>query len=487
MRIVVTIIMICVALASQAGNRYTCSTTSAGMTIDGAGNANNHSVTHGDTLDVPANGHYTDVSIQNVNGIAGDSIVIRWIAGSYISTTNQYSGIWSSCSFVKIIGITSHNLAGTPIWMKASCHDIRITAGSFTNDLGGYSQQPAIITDDDGGGMLFAGSKANTFYNIKVDNSTFSGFQNTVVCRFGYSTTRSICLDFEFAFNYAINLTSTGGVPTWVEYNGFGGSNHDNWCDSMMVNAGASQTTHDPVNSGYGYWHYWNNRLTNSYAQLYRIVPLQFTGLPGYRGHNIITNSLISWSQSYSLCEISPDNGYARWSGYGGYVTWSDSSYVYNNLIFHTSRASHNGDYAGMVLDAYPNNSGFQSTYSTPTYVGHIYVHNNLAVEVEADRTFNLATRGYIIYYGSGTGNLVTDSGHNQVHQLRSTVGWVDTVAFRLTSTSSALHAGDDPLRGKDLYDIDQGRTVGPIGSGANGSNVQRVDKRRNRIVYNKP
>jgi hypothetical protein len=176
------------AVASQAGNRYTCSTTSAGMTIDGNGNGNNHSVTHGDTLDVPANGHYTDVSMQNVNGISGDSIVIRWISGSYISTTNQYSGIWSSCSYVKVIGITSHNLAGTPIWMKATCHDIRITAGSFTNDLGGYSQQPAIITDDDGGGISgftnikdasgnvsYEGSSSSTNYGngkVKADTGT---------------------------------------------------------------------------------------------------------------------------------------------------------------------------------------------------------------------------------------------------------------------------------------------------------------------------
>lgn len=488
MRIIISILFLLgFVFASHAGAKYTYGATTAGVTVNGNGNANGHSLTHGDTMVIQASSAFTDFSVTNCNGILGDSIVILWLSGAYISTTNNYSGEWSNNSYLKVIGLTSHNLAGTPIWMKATNHDIRITAASFTNDLGSYSEQPAIITDDNGGGMVFSGSKANTFYNIQIDNSTFAGFKNTVVCRFGYGTTRSICLDFVFEFNSAINLTSTGGVPTWVEYNGFGGHCNDNTCDSMMVNAGASQTTHDPVYSVYGYWGFWNDILKNSYAQHFRIVPLQFTGLAGYRGHNRITNSYAANSESYSLSEVSPDNGYARWSGYGGYVTWSDSSYLYNNLIFRTNRASHNGDYAGMILDAYPNNSGFQSTYSTPTYVGHIYVHNNLAVEPEKDRTFNLATRGYIIYYGSGAGNLVTDSGNNQVHQSRSTVAWVDTVNFRLTSTSPALHAGIAPLRTYDIYGIEQGLTIGPVGSGANGSHVQRVDKRRNRIIVNNP
>jgi hypothetical protein len=489
MRSVLTIFLIMVALASWAGNRYTCSVTSAGMTMDGAGNGNNHSLTHGDTLDVPANGHYTDVSMQNVNGVLGDSIVIRWLAGSYISTTNQYSGIWTNNSFVKVIGLTSHNLAGTPIWMYGGNHDLRITGSSFTNDFGGYSEQPAIIIDDQfTSNSIFTGSKSQTFYNIRIDGANFGGFQNTLVCRFGAGSKRSICLDFEFDHNNIINLTATGGVaPTWVEYNGFGGSCHDNWCDSMLVNAGASQTTHDPVFSGYGYWNYYNNKLTNSYAQLYRIVPLQFTGLAGYRGYNVITNSLLSWSESYSLCEISPDNGGARWAGYGGYVTWSDSTYIYNCMIFHSKRASHNGDYAGMICDLYPNNSGNQSTYSLPTYVGHIFVHNNTAVEPEADRTFDAATRGYIIYYGAGVGNLVIDSGHNRVFQFRAAVGWVDTIGFRLTNTSPLLNGGITPLRTKDFYNIDLGLAVGPIGSGRNNSNVPRVIKSQNRFVKNKP
>src|SRR5258705_89559 len=63
-----------------SGNHYTYTVTSGTPIITAASVP--AGLQHGDTLDIPANAWYASLGVSNLNGIAGDSIVIRFLPGS---------------------------------------------------------------------------------------------------------------------------------------------------------------------------------------------------------------------------------------------------------------------------------------------------------------------------------------------------------------------------------------------------------------------
>src|ERR1044071_6522496 len=107
-----TLLILVLVKLGHAGNHYTYAVTSGTPTISAS--SVTPSLQHGDTLDIPANGLYTGLSFSGINGIAGDSIVIRFLPGSLITNNIGFAtGEWTNVSFVKVIGLNSGNNGST--------------------------------------------------------------------------------------------------------------------------------------------------------------------------------------------------------------------------------------------------------------------------------------------------------------------------------------------------------------------------------------
>jgi len=439
--------VLCIIKPGYAGNRYTYALTSGNPFITAS--SVSPGLQHGDTLDIPANAVYTSFTVSNLNGLAGDSIVIRWLPGARITNNISYAiGEWTNVSYVKVIGLNSQNNGSTAIALRAGCHSIRFTQCNFSNDLGRYSVQPVFVADDKyGSSMYFTGAKSQTFYDIRIDASTFNGFLDVEAIGAGTDTTRSVCLDFEIDHNTFKNMTQDVKiVPNAMSVTGYNFKIHDNKFDSLAYNTGACHCSHNSWITIYGNGDINNNQFSHTYGNDMRIVPMKFSGLAGYDGPINVYNNISTWHDSYSFLETSPNNGYGRASTNGGYVSFTDTR-IYFNTVYRTNRASNNGDYAGMVADVYA-----QAGASTPVYDRKVFVHNNVIINPEQDRTYAPATRGYVIYFGSGSPAL--DSGGNKVYQTLAQAGITDTVKWIPGNTSGLYKTADasNPSVATDIF-----------------------------------
>ena len=435
-KLLLLLVVLCVIKMGYSGNHYTYALTSGNPVISAS------SVTpglqHGDTLDIPANAVYTSFTVSNLNGLAGDSIVIRWLPGARITNNISYAiGEWTNVSFVKVIGLNSQNNGSTVVALRAGCHSLRFTQCNFSNVLGLYSVQPAVVIDDRyGSSMYFTGSKSQTFYDIRIDASTFNGFLDVQAIAAGTETTRSIVLDCEIDHNTFKNITQDVKiVPNAMSVTGYNFKIHDNILDSLAYNAGACDCSHNSWITIYGNGDINNNRFSHTYGNDMRIVPMKFSGLAGYDGPMNVYNNISTWHESYSFIETSPNNGYSRASANGGYLSFTDTR-IYFNTVYRTKRASNNGDYAGMVVDVYA-----QMGSMTPVFDKKVFVHNNVIINPELDRTYDPKTRGYVIYFGSGSPAL--DSGNNKVYQTLAQAGITDTTKWT-PGTQSGLYKTAD-------------------------------------------
>jgi len=430
-----------------SGNHYNYALTSGNPVISATSVA--AGLQHGDTLDIPANAIYTSFTVSNLNGIAGDSIVIRFLPGSRITNNIAYAiGEWTNASFIKVIGLNSHNNGSTVVALRAGCHSLRFTQCNFINDAGMYSVQPAFVTDDPyGTTMYFTGSKSQTYYDVRIDQSTFNGFLDVYAIAAGTDTTRSVILDFEFDHNTFKNITQDAKiVPNAMSITGYNFKIHDNVFDSLAYNNGACDCSHNSWITIYGNGDIYDNKFSHTYGQDMRIVPMKFSGLAGYAGPISVYNNIATWHASYSFLETSPNNGYGRASGNGGYLSFTDTR-IYFNTVYRTNRASNNGDYAGMVADVYA-----QAGTSTPVYNRTVFVHNNVIINPEQDRTWDPATRGYIMYFGSGIPAI--DTGGNRVYQTLAQAGITDSVKLMPGASSVLVKAADasSPTVATDIY-----------------------------------
>ncbi|HSC37645.1 MAG TPA: PKD domain-containing protein, partial [Chitinophagaceae bacterium] len=434
---------------ANAGNHYTYTVTSGTPIITAASVP--AGLQHGDTLDIPANAWYASLGVSNLNGIAGDSIVIRFLPGSLISNNVGWaSGEWVNASFIKVIGLNSHNNGSPVVALRAGCHSLRFTQCNFINDAGLFSNQSAFVADDKNGTtMYFSGAKSQTFYDVHIDKSSFNGFVDAEVITVGTGSLRSISLDFEIDHNSFKNITQDMAlVPYAMNLSGYNFKIHDNVLDSIVYNATACRCAHNSTITLYGNGNIYNNKFSHSYANDMRIVPMKFLGLPGYTGPISVFNNIALWHTSYSMVETSPNNGVGRIANYPNYMAFTDTR-IYYNTVYHTSRASYNGDYSGMVADVYPQQGG----------VAPVFVHNNVIIEPEQDRPWD-PSRGYVIYFGGGPTPI--DSGGNKVFQTLAQSGITDVQTWMPSAASPLLKAADasNPTVTSDIYGDTRPQTV---------------------------
>jgi hypothetical protein len=409
-----------------AGNRYTYSGTSGVLDIKPS--TITPSLKHGDTLDFPANGVYVAFNVTDLQGLPGDSIVFRFLPGSVITTNLGFVlGDWTHSSYIKVIGANFHNVQGTPIAFRAKCHSITFDNFSIVNDFGRYADKPAIVADDMYlGEMFFSGSKDQTFYEIEFKHGTIEGYQNTDVIRLGTDNNRSICTDFVFAdveFRNITNTYQTPGVP--IAGTCYNLKVYDCLFEDIMSNPGAFGV-HGGCIFLYGYVEAHNNMFRNVYANDIRLCPLQWTGLPGYSGPNSrskIYNNISSHQRSFSFVETSPNNAGPRLANGGGKVFLGGTD-VYYNTVYHTNRASYNGDYYGYIVDVYADS---------------VRVYNNVIIAPEADRPWSPSTRNYMVSMPGAT-RFPFDSSGNKVYRTLFEAGITDTVNWTLSATSPLVN-----------------------------------------------
>jgi hypothetical protein len=415
-----------VAKLGFAGNHYTYGVTSGVLNI--TPNSVTPSLKHGDTLDFPANGVYIALQVTDLQGLPGDSIVLRFLPGSLITTNLGYViGDWKNVAYVKLIGFNSHNNQGTPIALRGKCHSISFEHCRIINDLGNYADHAAIMVDDMyGTDMYFTGSKDQTFYDIEWKYSRIEGYNNTDVIRLGTDDTRSICTDFVFAVDTFRNMTNTVKTPV-VPISGtcYNITVRDCWFDSIMATP-TSVGVHAGVIFIYGYGKIFNNKFSYAYANDVRLCPLQWLGLPGYSGaasRTQIYNNISYHKLSYSAFETNPNNAGPRIANNNGLVKLGGTD-VYYNTVYYTNRDSYGGDYYGYIVDVFADS---------------VTVHNNVIIAPERDRPWDPVGRNYMVSMPGAT-RYPFDSAGNKVYRTLFDAGITDTVNWTLASTSPLVN-----------------------------------------------
>lgn len=434
-----------ISVNSSAGTLYHWTGASSGsIVVDGTGTSGNHALSHGDSLDFPGGFVWLDIVFQNIQGILNDSIVIvNPRVGN--STCTFCTGDLLNLNYVKFINYTSHNNASTVIFAKA----INATAGTgvynctfdhckFWNDPGSFSSQCMVIFEDQfnaSSPMYFTGNINQTYHDITFQYCDFEGLINTDGFRRGTDTTRSICLHFNIQYDtckYMIN--TTGIAPEWFTANNcYGGKIHDNVFVNFMYPTpycgSCSYTGHTTWIALFGNDSIYNNRVDSGYVNSFRVEGMQFNGLPGFMGPCKVYNNIDTRHYHYSMMEWSRNNMIAgnwinRMDGYAD----SNSCQVYNNTLYFTNRDVVNGVYSGMLVDKYADS---------------LTVYHNAVIAPEVDFTFDLATRGYIIFDGNGIGGPL-DTADNQVIATWALANLQDSISFRPLKTSSLYRSASN-------------------------------------------
>jgi hypothetical protein len=467
MKKILTILMLLPALA-HAGARYTYGPTTDGVTISATSTTPN--LVAGDTLDIQATALFNAVSFTNLAGADGNYIVIRFLPGSALTTSNTgYAGVWTNVHHVKILDMYAHDYLGTPVVFSNNVHDIIFETNRFINDgVGGFSEKQAIkFSDPSETDMDFNGTKASTFYNVLFDHCTFDGFKNVSSMVFGGNTENSICTDIEIRYCTYKRYTNTGHVTVnAMQGTVFNFNIHHNTFDSLLYNVMGNEVTFGvhagAINlAGWGEIHH--NRFDSSYTQPLRMEPMRwnvfnygnFDTAKLYIHDNLSTRAL-----SFSFAEISNNNSAVLFGNIDADTARTIISY---NTVYKTYRASYNGDYHGCIGDVI---SKFVSVY------------NNVIISPEQDRTWNpdASNSRYVVAFISGTPYMFDSSGNRQF-RTAAEAGF-DSVNMRLLSTSPLIQANatSDDNTTTDFYD-----QVKPGGISPSMTNP-RITNRKNKL-----
>jgi|GEM_PF-1251557 len=391
----------------------------------------------GDTLVFSGNCTWDYLSVDHINGSSTDTIVFKFLPGSVFTTgAGWVTGTWDSVSFVKVLGVNVNTYAGIFAQIENYCHDISFWNGTFRNLNNNYM----FTLGDKWARLYFDGTKKTTIYGIGWYNNIFDGATNGTFIQNNADSTWNLLLDISIVGNTFKNMTNTGNIaPAAVVMKAFNVRFINNKCDSILADNGSFKGTH----TGFVVLHGWgdlsNNIFSNSFANDLRLVPLQFNGLPGYSGTSAkyrIYNNISHHKLSYSMVEMSPNNGVGDIDHGMGYISTCKSE-IYHNTVYSTHRSSYNGDYYGMVVDLYSDSST---------------VRHNVIVAPEIDRSYDPAGRGgYVISFPAGP--KVCDTGNNRVYQTAAAAG-LDTANWQLLSGSPLIDASDgvSPTVSYDYY-----------------------------------
>jgi hypothetical protein len=431
-----------ISVTATAGNRYTYGVTSGGVTLQP--NSSSPALVAGDTLDIQPTAVFDAVSFDRLQGRAGKCIVIRFLPGSLVTTRNAgYRGIWTNCQFVKVIGLTSHNYAGTPVLFSYFVHDIVFSNCRFINDYGVYPDKQCMLFDDKNRPeMNFNGSRQTTFYNIEIANCVFNGFRETNVITMGSDGIRSICTDFNIHHNVFKNITNYAHIaPIYIEGTCFNFHIHHNKVDSIMYDAGAYRGVHVGGISTFGWGEIDHNIFGYQYCNGVRINPLKWNGLGGAYGGDkaklLIHDNIDHHHISYSSYEISNNNSTPRIKAL---QLDTAATEIYNNTTYSTKRDSYNGDYRGYQVDLLAHN---------------VKVYNNVIINPEWDRTFDPKERdNYSVAFISGR-QPGFDSSHNYLFRTAAEAG-LDTTNWKLLPGSrlALLKSNAGLTSSTDFYDV---------------------------------
>lgn len=385
--------------------------TTGGITISNT--STSPSLVGGDVLILPANGNWNSVSFQNLTG--SSQITIRFLAGHTITTTNAgFTGSWNTVNNVRIVGMTTHNYAGNPMWFREFVHDIVFDSCSFTNDPGSFPDKNWMRWDDNtSSAMNYDGTKNTTFYNIEIKNCLFNGIKNTNAITCGSDGIRSVCTDFNIHHNYFKNIVNDVHLSAILfEGTCFAFKFMYNRVDSILqpINA-AVDGVHVGILTPFGYGEVAYNVFRWMYANTIRVNVLKWPGgpSPGYTGQMLIHDNLDLYHASFSSYEITNNNSTPRITALG---LDTAVTYVYNNTTYLTNRDSYNGDYHGVVCDLITHN---------------VHVYSNVIISPEHDRAWDpdASQSRYITAFISGN-QPGYDSSNN--HQYQWAIGVYDSV-----------------------------------------------------------
>lgn len=410
--------------------RYTWSgATTGGITITQS--STSPSLQPGDTLDMPANGNWNSVSFNSLVGSLGNNIVIRFLSGSVITTTNAgFTGSWNNVSFVKVLNMTTRNYAGNPLWFRATVHDVVFDSCSFTNDPGSFPDKNCMRWDDNTvNTMDFDGNKATTFYNVEIKNSVFNGFKNTNCITMGSDGIRSICTDFNIHHNTFKNIVNDVHLSAiLLEGTCFNFKFMYNRVDSILLPIVLpTNGVHVGIITTFGYGEVAYNYFTNMYSNTCRVNVLVWPFALGgayANGKMLIHHNIDAYHRSFSSYEITNNNSGTRIAALG---LDTAETIVYNNTTHHTRRDSYNGDYHGCIVDLITH---------------HVHVYNNVITRPEWDRAFDpdASQSRYVVAYISGD-QFDSDTSHNRQAQSPLTLG-SDTTSWKLLAGSPLRGAG---------------------------------------------
>lgn len=362
-----------------AGTVYTLTQNSGTLTLTQT--MESHTFLSGDTVKLAANGVYDLVQAQTLNGSTGNNIVVLG-NGSRSTQSSFQQPVWSNVSFVKFVNLLDSNWFGKHTF-SFTVHDVTFDHCQASNNSSQYNTQPywqwdnpAITT------MVFTGSKLQTFYNITVSHCRFEGFTSiggavlTIGSGWGSGTEpkRSIALDWLFdtdtiqnIYNTQIGSSGTGQTVDGIFGTGWGIEIKNCKFLRILPVVGAYQNSHTAAITWYGSVKVHNNRQDSCYAQMARVTPSGWSGLPGYVGNGTASyqyNNIIHNQYSYSAFEVNQNNLANRTPTNGVYPTRDT---CVQNTVHRTPRHSYNGNYYGYICD---------NVNQDTLYCGYNYIMN---------------------------------------------------------------------------------------------------------------
>lgn len=439
-------------MLAWAGTKYTHSATSGSITISQT--TDGHLLVAGDTIALNPAGVYNLVQIQGLNGGSGNNIVVLG-NGSYSTSLATFrQPYWNDVSYVKVIGLKDSLWSGTHKF-GTTIHDVifdRWIGVSTTNAT--YYGQPFHQWDDAfaSPNMVFAGSKAKTFYNITYSNCRFKNFVDMgigiIYIGSQWSSgneNRSIALDWTFDRDTIQNLMNTSAGTNGNTSNGITGTGWGivvkNCYFTKIVSAANSFTrSHNAAFEWYGGIDGYNNKMDSSYAQMFRHVPLNWFGLPGYARGSRRWNNITFEKESYGMDESGQNNKANRNSTY---LIYPSADTIVHNTVHRTNGNTYFAGggvykYHGVVVDNVNQDT--------------LYVADNVITQREKDHPYVSSSQDTVWVAQISTPDPHGTTTSNQ--QARYAVTFYEDSALFIPKTGSALlDAGHTyPFRTTDIY-----------------------------------
>jgi hypothetical protein len=445
--------------------KYVANATSGSMviipsiTVSGTTPTSTLGLLPGDTLDLNPSGIYSGQQARGLHGTSTDHILVRG-NGAYARSPKPtfQQTFWWDDYFVDFVGLKDSTWYGLH-HSSYLVHDVTFDKyiginGSSGTDTANFSTQPWWQWDDAFApvGMHFSGNKDSTFYNIKYTNSRWRGFKDAGVITMGSGwggggqDNRSICLDWEFGkdtISDVINSGSGGSGTriTLISGTVWGANIHDLRIKDYL-NPNFSYThSHSVVVEIFGQMRYCNSAGENMFAQMYRLHPLSWTGLPGYAGTQITALAglpndgrkissyqfnLIDHNKfAYSDGEVTQNGNGNRNSTNGINPTGDTAVHI---TVLSTRRVPDTGPYYGFIIDNVNQDS--------------MFVADNFIMHPEYDFAYDTVTRSdYAVAIVSAAPPQLTKARNKPFPAWVNTIT-DDTVSFIPAIGSTIINSG---------------------------------------------